>query len=287
MTKVTNNPVSGKTAVLGIIGYPVRHSLSPVMQNAALAAAGLDYIYVPFEVEPEHLEAAVYGMRALSVAGFNVTIPHKTGIMGYLDELDESAAAAGAVNTVVNDSGRLVGYNTDGDGLVRSLADDLAFDPRGRSVVVAGAGGAARGAVAALCRHGAREISIVNRTRERALDLAADMTARYPDTKLQAVSSLEGCDRFDLLLNTTSLGMRQESVPWVDLSGFAAATAVYDMVYTPAVTPLLHRSRELGLRSANGLGMLIAQGELAFTLWTGEEPPQYAMKQALAPFMPA
>jgi shikimate dehydrogenase len=277
--------VNGGTCVLGIIGHPVRHSLSPVMHNSALRACGLDFVYVPFEVAPAALGAAVAGLRALGVAGFNVTIPHKTEVMQYLDGFDDSAVAAGAVNTVKNDAGRLVGYNTDGDGLVRSLVMELGFEPKGASVALVGAGGAARGAVAALCRAGAGNIIIANRSREKAVELVRLMSCRYPGTGLSITESceeLEGClADVDVLVNTTSLGMHPDDGPILRLDSLRRNALVYDMVYAPPVTPLLNAAGRQGLRHANGLGMLAAQGELGFAIWTGMLPPEGLMKSVL------
>jgi shikimate dehydrogenase len=277
--------VNGTTKILGIIGHPVRHSLSPVMQNAALQVCGLNYVYVPFDVVPEGLGAAVTGLKALDVAGFNVTIPHKTSIMQYLDDLDLSADAAGAVNTVKNDCGRLIGSNTDGDGLIRSLADEFGFNVRGASIALIGAGGAACGAIAALCRAGAGRILIANRTHERAAELVSVLALRFPDTTLSVVSGfkeLEEClSNIDLLVNTTSLGMSRDSLPFLQLTCLPRTARVYDMVYAPPVTPLLKEAAGLGLKGANGLGMLAAQGELAFTIWTGITPPTGLMKSVL------
>ena len=279
------NQVNGATKILGIIGYPVRHSLSPVMQNAALRACGLDYAYVPFEVTPEGLGTAVAGLKALGVSGFNVTIPHKTEIMQYLDELDSSAEIAGAVNTVKNDAGRLIGYNTDGDGLIRSLANELGFDVRGASVALLGAGGAARGALAALCRSGARRVVIANRTRERAVELASSIAHHFPATELTVVSGFEELEEclaeIDALVNTTSLGMIRDSPLPVRLDLLPRSAIVYDMIYAPPVTPLLREALRLGLKGANGLGMLASQGELAFAIWTGTTPPFGLMKSVL------
>ena len=280
-----SKPLQGTTKVLGIIGHPVRHSLSPLMQNAALRACGLDYIYVPFEVASEDLGVAIAGLKALGVAGFNVTIPHKSAVIPYLDELDDSAVAAGAVNTVKNDSGRLIGFNTDGDGLIRSLADDLDFVPRSHSIVIIGAGGAARGAIAALCRAGARRIIIANRTHDRAAELASDMSDRFSGTELSIAAGFEDLQEFlphvDLLINTTSLGMNRENIPFPRLCALSPTTRVYDMIYSPCVTPLLCEAARVGLRCANGLGMLAAQGELAFTIWTGKIPPSGLMRSVL------
>ena len=280
-----HSQVNGTTTILAIIGHPVRHSLSPIMQNSALRASGLNFVYVPFDVAPEGLGAAVAGLKALGVAGFNVTIPHKTQIMQYLDELDASADAAGAVNTVKNDGGRLVGYNTDGDGLIRSIANEFEFDVRGATIAIIGAGGAARGAIAALCRAGAGRIVVANRTHEKASLLASEMALRFPDRELTVVSGfkeLEEClTNIDLLLNSTSLGMNRDALPVVRLTGLPRTARVYDMVYAPRVTPLLKEATRLGLKGANGLGMLAAQGELAFTIWTGITPPSGLMKGVL------
>ncbi|WP_223922376.1 shikimate dehydrogenase [Geobacter sp. AOG2] len=278
--------LSGSSMVFGIIGHPVRHSLSPAMQNAALKASGCNGVFVPFDVHPEHLGEAVAGLRALGLRGVNVTIPHKTAVIPYLDELDESAAAAGAVNVISNEHGRLIGYNTDGDGLVRSLADEFAFAPENSTVVVIGAGGAARGAVAAICRAGARRIIIANRSRKRAEDLVAAVAGRYPDTILTVVEYGAPLTSFlpdaDLVVNTTSLGMNNEAIAGLDLGALDRSAAVYDMVYAPPVTPLLREAHHVGLRHANGLGMLAAQGELAFRIWTGMMPPPGLMKRVLA-----
>jgi shikimate dehydrogenase len=255
------------------------------MQNAAIHACNLDYIYVPFEVLPGDLGMAIAGLKALRVAGFNVTIPYKTNVMAYLDDLDDSAVVAGAVNTVKNDSGRLIGYNTDGDGLVKSLADDLYFVPRDSTIAVIGAGGAARGAIAALCRAGVSRVIIANRTRSKADELVSVMSARFSGTEFLIVSGyeeLQDClSHIDLLLNTTSVGMKNEKLPLLRIHALPIAAKVYDMVYSPCITPLLREAHEAGVKGANGLGMLAAQGELAFTIWTGKVPPSGLMRSTL------
>lgn len=277
--------IRGTTRIIGIIGCPIRHTLSPLMQNEALRDCQFDFVFVPFHVEPQELGTAVAGMRALGVAGFNVTIPHKTAVIPFLDALDESAEAAGAVNTVKSENGKLTGFNTDGDGLVRSLALDLDFEPQGRTIVVIGSGGAARGAVASLCRSGAQRIVLVNRTRVKAEQLVSALTVRYPGTVLSTLSGYEElpsclCDA-DLLLNTTSLGMNNEHIPNVSMECMSVSAKVYDMVYSPSITPLLADASLAGLTCCNGLGMLAAQGELAFTIWTGKPPPFGLMKRVL------
>jgi shikimate dehydrogenase len=280
--------ITGKTKLYGIIGHPIGHSLSPVMQNAALKAAGIDGVYLPFHVLPEQLPQAVEGLKALQVSGFNVTIPHKTVIMPLLDKLAPSACQAGAVNTVVNHNGCLIGHNTDGDGLVASLRTDLNFDPMGKNIVMIGAGGAARGALAALCRHGAATVNILNRTRETAVKLVNDLQPLFGSAKLQAAALTDDnsmvLSTADLLINSSSAGMNGECIDGIDLELLSNNTCVYDMVYNPMLTPLINAVRIRRLQVVNGLGMLIAQGELAFKHWHGVEVPYGVMRESLTPF---
>ncbi len=204
--------VDGSTVVLGIFGDPVEHSLSPRMQNAAIAAAGINAVYVPFHVEKGAVGAAVAAVRALGLLGVNVTVPHKEAVLPYLDAIDAEAEMIGAVNTIVNRCGRLIGYNTDGQGFLASLRSDLAFDPGGRKAVVLGAGGAARAAVAALAKAGAAAVTIVNRSRDRAETLRETFRGPFPDTELSVCAmdpeKLEGFVlAADLLVNTTTVGL--------------------------------------------------------------------------------
>ena len=283
---MTSTVFTGRTRVLGIIGWPVAHSLSPLMQNAALEAMGLDYVYVPFPVEPERLGEAIAGLRSLGVAGFNVTIPHKQAILPFLDELSPEARECGAVNTVTREGELFVGHNTDGIGLVVSLEEDLGIALTGARVVLLGAGGAARGAVSALCRTGVGAITIANRTPGTAADLAARFRSSYPGVAFDSCG-LDGefpggaLRNADLLLNTTSVGMGDTSFDRLDLGCLPSSAVVYDMVYAPLVTPLLAAATARGLRCANGLGMLAAQGEAAFAIWTGVSPPAGLMKMRL------
>jgi shikimate dehydrogenase len=279
--------IAGKTTVAGIIGWPIAHSLSPVMQNAAFAALGLDWVFVPFAVAPANLGQAVAGLKALGVAGFNVTIPHKVAILPLLDRISPEAELIGAVNTVALKDGVLTGYNTDGIGLLAALSGKLGFTPAGRSVLVLGAGGAARSAVASLAGAGAARITVANRSAEKGRDLVLTLTGRLPGTafgadaleRLRDPSYLAG---FDLIVNTTSVGMEEDAFPGLDLANLKPGAVVYDMVYAPPVTPLLAQAAALGIAGANGLGMLVAQGEAAFAIWTGVSAPQGCMEQALA-----
>jgi len=255
------------------------------MQNAAFAASNLDYVYVTFAVNPENLEQAVIGLKALGVCGFNVTIPHKTAIIPFLDRLDESAESAGAVNTVKLCGTSLIGYNTDGDGLVDSLSTDLDYSPGAKLILVVGAGGAARGAIAALCRAGAKRIIISNRSLENARAVMLEMNLRYPETRIDAIRQNQLSEEYlgsaSLLLNTTSLGMNGERIEGINLAHLPENAKVYDMVYSYSGTPLVKEASASGLRAVNGLGMLVAQGERAFEIWTGQRPPEGVMRKAL------
>jgi shikimate dehydrogenase len=278
--------VDGTTKILAIIGHPISHSMSPLMQNACLDACNLNFRYIAFDVKPESLGDAVAGVKAMDIAGLNVTIPHKVEIMKYLDALDETALAAGAVNTVKNEGGRLIGYNTDGEGLIQSLAEDLGFTPEKRIILVIGAGGAARGAVSALCKAGASRILVLNRTSSKADELVSSLAERYPEAEMIAFSSLEEIHDIlptvDLVINATSLGMKSDDTSFAGLDHLPPRSKIYDMVYTPKQTVLMKKATELGLQTSNGLGMLSAQGELAFKIWTGVIPPSGLMRQVLS-----
>ncbi|RNC67636.1 MAG: shikimate dehydrogenase [Desulfuromonadales bacterium] len=278
--------VTGKTTLLGIIGWPVEHSLSPLMQNAALEAMGLDWCYVPFAVREEDLATAVAGLRVLGVAGFNVTIPHKAAIVPLLDRITPEAALIGAVNTVKREGDALVGYNTDGMGFIRSLRHDLGFDPAGKRVLVLGAGGAARAAVASLGQTGAAEVAVANRDTVKGEELAAGFSRQFGGTLFAGMALdiphiMANFQNFDLVVNTTSVGMGGSAFKGLDLSSMNSGAAVYDMVYSPWETPLLAEAARCGLRRANGIGMLVAQGECALAIWTGSEPPSGVMRRRI------
>lgn len=275
MGTLVGRTVTGQTNVYGILGDPVKHSLSPVMQNAAFSALDMDAIYLPFHVTPQGLPHAVDGLRALNVRGVNVTIPHKEAVCSLIDVVDDAAYLIGAVNTIVNRGGQLVGYNTDGIGFIRSLKTDLGFEPsEQKRVIVLGAGGAARAAVVALAKQGVAHIDIVNRNVHRAQELVDRYAPHFDQVSFasaplcgQKITSLFGdCD---LIINSTSIGLSGESfnvLPWKSLK---KGSVVYDMVYTPHGTPLVRDALAAGFVACNGLGMLAAQGEEAFELWTG------------------
>jgi len=272
------------TVVCGIIGDPVEHSMSPAMQNAAFEAAGIDWVYVAFRVDRELLSAAVAGVRALGLRGLNVTVPHKVDIMSYLDSIDPVARRIGAVNTIVNGSGHLRGYNTDAAGFTHALATG-GVNVAGRRVVVLGAGGGARAVVYSLADLGAVPV-IVNRTPERAEALAADVTR---DTGVDAAGSVLTPSTLDelarsavLIVNTTSVGMS----PHVDASPCPPAVlrrdlAVCDIVYNPLRTALMRDAGAAGARTISGVEMLVGQGARAFELWTGLGAPVDVMRRVV------
>jgi shikimate dehydrogenase len=281
--------ITGHTAVYGILGWPVEHTASPPMQNAAFAAAGVDAVYVPFAVAPQGLEEAVRGLRALGVRGFNVTLPHKEAIVSLLDAVDADAQALGAVNTVVREGAALVGLNTDGPGLARSL-HEAGVALEGARVTVLGAGGAARAAVVGLSRAGATVVRVAARRVEQARQLVEQTRALLPGTSVSACT-LDGEleDAFahtDVLVQATSatLGATAAaealaaSLPFDALPGQAV---VVDLVYDPRETTVLRAAAARGLRTVGGLGMLLHQGALAFERWTGQEAPLGVMREAL------
>jgi shikimate dehydrogenase len=278
--------IRGTTRILGIFGDPVAHSLSPLMQNEALAQAGIDAVYVPFHVRPENLATAVAAIRSLDLWGVNVTVPHKERVGGFLDVIDPAARLIGAVNTIVNRDGILTGYNTDAPGLLRSLAEDLGFDPAGRRILLLGAGGACRAALVALGKGGAAWVGIANRTRSRAEALAAEFAEVLKGTTLAFfgldMDELAGVlPQVDLLVNTSAVGLKGESFADFPWGGLAPGALVCDLVYSQGGTPFLRTARGRGHRLTDGLGMLAAQGEEAFFLWTGRRPPEGVMRARL------
>ena len=278
--------ISGKTKIYGLLGDPVSHSLSPLMHNRAFAEYNIDAAYLPFHVLPSKLCEAIHGLRALNVAGVNVTIPHKEAILPFLDKIDSDARLIGAVNTIVNDGGELVGFNTDSSGFLRSVKQELAFEPQGKSVVVLGAGGACRAAVVALAAAGVGSIVIANRNLDRADKLVRDLASHFVDVDFVA---LDYCDErylmavsmANLIVNTTSVGLAGEEINFLPLENIKCSALIYDMIYSATGTPFIRSVRSAGLRCASGLGMLAAQGEDAFYLWTGVRLPAGYMEEIL------
>jgi shikimate dehydrogenase len=279
--RLVSQDITGRTRVAGVIGTPVRHSLSPTIFNAAFAASGLDWAYLAFEVPDGAAGLAMGGMRALGLEGLSVTMPHKGAVIAALDRLDPDAEALEAVNCVHREGSDLVGHNTDGPGFLDALRVDEGIDLGGLDVAVIGAGGAARAVIRALAGAGVRSVVVVNRSSEaaeRAVALAPGVARTGPP---------EAVGEAGLVVNATPLGMgvvvgtdgSGEPLP-LDPERLAAGQVVVDLIYHPAVTPLLKAARGRGLVAVNGLGMLIHQAAHAFRLWTNEEPPLEAMSAA-------
>ena len=279
---MTPGAITGKTRVYGLIGDPVGHSMSPAMHNAAFEKLGLDYVYLPFRVSPEALGAAVDGLRALNVRGFNVTIPHKVKIIPLLDGLDPSAEKTGAVNTIVNNGGELRGYNTDAGGFLRALRDGGA-EPAG-NIIVLGAGGASRAVCHILAEHGA-SLTILNRLQE--LDWAEALAEHIADDLRVSIRVMELNDHnlgtalegADILINATSVGMSPDSEATPVPQGLLRpGLTVFDIVYNPRQTRLLREAGAAGARTIAGVDMLAWQGALAFEKWTGQPAPLDLMR---------
>ncbi len=273
--------IGGNTALVGLLGWPVAHSLSPAMHNAAFAALGMDWAYLPLPVQPEALPTALRGLAALGFQGANVTIPHKQSVMALVDVATDAAYFAGAANTLVCRDGEIIAHNTDVSGFLDALAE---ADCRPRRAVVLGAGGAARAVCVALFRLGA-EVVVANRSAERAQALAASL--RSPGTAITACpmdqTALRGAlSDADILINATSAGMWPDvgATPLPQAVTLPAGITVFDLVYNPLETALLQRARLAGARCLDGLAMLVHQGAASFELWTGRQPSVDVMRSA-------
>lgn len=276
---------TSRTRLYGIIGDPVEHSLSPLMQNAALEAAGLDAVYLAFRVEPSSLHMAIEGFKAMGLSGFNVTIPHKVAVMRHLDHLEESAATIGAANTVVAHNGELIGHNTDGAGALAALRES-GVEPSGMRVLLLGSGGAAR-ALAFTLAETAESVTILNRTGSKAQTLAEDIRRVTGATSVigggaNPSTLRKAAARSNMVVNATSIEMNQNAgeTP-IARELLRPDMVVFDIVYSPLETRLLQDARRVEAKCVNGLTMLVWQGALAFKLWTGAEAPVSAMKEAV------
>jgi shikimate dehydrogenase len=275
--------ITGKTGVMGLIGDPVEHSLSSPMHNAAFEYLNLDYVYVPFQVRKAHLKTAIQGAQSLGIKGLNVTIPHKTEVLNYLDALDSTAELIGAVNTIKFDEKGIKGYNTDGLGAVKAIEEVITV--KGKKVVIMGAGGASRAISFQIILNGAGRVVIANRTPEKALLLREDL-----QEKLDADVGSVGLDELkeeiqdgDILINTTPIGMYPniDQKPLVTSQMMPESLVVNDIIYNPLETGLLREAGKAGAKTVSGVKMLIYQGIESFKIWTGVTPPVEVFEHAL------
>lgn len=274
------------TKYIGLIGHPLAHSVSAPMQQAAFDHCKLDLRYEPWDADPTELREVIARLRRASALGANVTVPYKEVMVPLLDRLDSQALEINAVNTIVNESGGLIGYNTDVDGFIQALRNEGGFAPEGKRAVILGAGGAARGISFGLARAGVSTLVIFNRTFERTEDLILDL--RRFNIALKAMpwrtdTLAQVLSQCDLVVNCTSMGMKHsptESQSPLEAALIPKDCLVYDVVYNPVETPLLAEAKKAGARTLAGLAMLVYQGALAFKLWTGEEAPVDIMFEA-------
>jgi len=272
--------VTGETRIMGILGNPVGHSISPQIHNTISSLLGVNAVYIPLKSDISDLEDTVKGLKAVNISGFNVTIPFKEKIMRYLDECSQEAQLIGAVNTVVNKNGRLVGYNTDAEGFSKSFEKTFGKNFKSARILILGAGGAARAVAVKAAMQGADMINIVNRTIRRASEIADLINNNYTGCKAAAlgfddIKQRNLLEQTDVIINTTPIGMH----PCIDDSPvgmeyeFSEKHTVYDLIYNPPETKLLKHAKKSGAKALNGLGMLLYQAIFAYELITGISVP--------------
>lgn len=276
--------------LFGILAHPAGHSMSPLMHNTAFAHLGLGHHYHAFDVPPQELPRALAGLRALGISGVNVTIPHKEAVIPFLDEIDEEAKLIGAVNTIVlEEDGRLKGYNTDGAGYVRSLVTETELDLTGANILLLGAGGAAKGISIYLLKEGCPRLTIANRTSARAKELEQQLLEYIALNKLKADIDVQKWEEvehvihdYNVIINTTPMGMwpNVNDTP-ISLQQVLPGTIVSDIVYNPLKTKFLQIAEEKGAIIHEGLGMFVYQGAIAFELFTGETAPVEIMRKVV------
>lgn len=277
--------ITGKTKIVGVIGDPIEHSRSPQMHNAAFAELGLNFVYVPFHIQPDALPAAIEGLKAINVVGLNVTIPHKQAVIPFLDEISREVELTGAVNTLTFEEGRIKGDNTDGLGFLEGMRETGLELSQDETALVIGAGGSARAIVVALSSIGLENVFVANRTKSKAVKLAEDLSDRI-GTSIHGIG-LDDPQLADivnsvaLVVNTASAGMDTSKPPLIDTEWLRPQTAVYDIVYTPPETRLLLAASQRECHTIQGLSMLVYQGAIAFEKWTKVTPPVKTMKQVL------
>lgn len=276
--------ISGRTRICGVIGDPIEHTLSPIMHNAAFKHLGLDFAYLAFRVEKAELKNAIKGMRSLGIHGLNVTMPHKSEVIKYLDDVDSTANFIGAANTILNDAGKLLGFNTDGIGAIRALEEN-GVKIEGKKMLLLGAGGAAKAIAFSAAEH-LDELVILNRNVGKAKGIAEGLRRKF-NKKITADSLSqdaikENLKNSDILVNATSVGMHpNENQSLIAKEWLKPDIYVMDIIYNPIETKLLKNAKEMGSKVISGIEMLIHQGAASFEIWTGRRAPIKIMKDAI------
>jgi len=280
-----NNIITPKTKLISLLGNPVIHSLSPQIYNFTFQYLNLDYVYLAFGIMQEDLEVVVTGMKAIGARGFNVTMPYKKDVIPYLDEISNEVKLIGSVNTVVNQGGHLIGYNTDGKGYVQSLIEE-GISIIDKFIVIIGAGGAARSVAIQIALGGASEIIILNLIPEEAIDIVDIihrniLTCKAKAEVLNNKNLKKTIEKADILINCTPVGMYPDEDKSIisDESIIPSNLVISDLIYKPYKTKLLKLAEKRGCKCINGLGMLLWQGAFAFKLWTGKEMPVNFIKE--------
>jgi shikimate dehydrogenase len=280
--------MNGKTQLVGIMGYPISQSKSPVMHNAVFAELGLNWAYVPLLVHPDHIKRAIKGLVALGFRGANVTAPHKETVLSFMNELSPSAHSINAVNTIsITPEGKLIGDNTDASGFIQDLQENN-VDTENSTSLILGAGGSSRAILYGLVQAGCPEAILLNRTLDKAAKTAQEIGASFPKANIQAAVlnefNIARFSKANLIINCTSLGMEENvhEMPWYDNISFHDNQVIYDLIYNPSPTRFLEKAAQGGARILNGSGMLVHQGVLSFTIWTGIQPPIETMRRAIS-----
>ena len=274
-----------KTKIYGLIGYPVKHTFSPLMHNALFKKFKMNATYVPFEVRPEELKSKIRYMKCIGISGLNVTIPHKENVVKYLDRVDKEAALIGAVNTIVLKGGKFKGFNTDGRGFIKSLEEEFAISPRRKKFFIMGAGGVSRAISFSLALSGAKRIVLLDDIKTKAIRLAkslekntkGEVIALEKDKKAMKELILDS----DVFINATPCGMKKSDSRLINPKFLHKKLFVCDVIYNPPATRLLKDAKKKGARTLNGLSMLINQGAISFNLWTGRKASLDVMRKAI------
>jgi shikimate dehydrogenase len=280
----TGPRIDGSTKIVGVFGSPIAHTASPAMHNAAFAALKMNWVYLAFTVEPKNLSCALNGARDMGMVGVNLTVPHKIAALDIVDEVHSEARKLGAVNTILMEHRRLRGFNTDGYGIVKALEEDFNLSLEGKRVLVLGAGGAGRAIAVKCALEGAAKLFVANRTMAKLKPIAREVRTtqtEFVSVELKVDAVRRVIDEVDLLVNATSVGLREGESLGLPADLFSPKLLVYDTIYRPAETELLRTAAAAGARVANGLSMLLHQGAKSFEIWTKNKAPLAVMRKAL------